>query len=200
MNSGQAGENSQDGMAFSGEERNVVDDTSAGNRDGKSFSVHFTAAPLTLPVPTMYGGSFSYLFDRDMQLEGSFYYASVPVFEVDVVSMHILAGMRYFLGNSFNLGLAFGYRDLALEYAGSDSDSVASISFPSYGIDLKVGNRWQWESVSFGVDWLGYFHSFAEVNEVEEDDTLEEALEKTIEAVAAIPTVYLFKFDIGVSF
>jgi hypothetical protein len=39
----------------------------------------------------------------------------------------------------------------------SISDEKNQAPFSDFGIDLGVGNRWQWETLSLGVEWVGVY-------------------------------------------
>ena len=66
-------------------------------------------------------------------------------------------GLRWFLGNSFNGRIGLRHRliegdNTILYRIGTEASRLRD-----FGLDLAIGNRWQWSWFTLGVDWLGYF-------------------------------------------
>ncbi|MCF8057871.1 MAG: hypothetical protein K9K67_01135 [Bacteriovoracaceae bacterium] len=69
-------------------------------------------------------------------------------------------GPRVFAGNSFYLDAGVFYLNSTYTYNSSfslfDSSSVKEVSiFKKAGATFKIGNQWQWDNFTLGVDWIG---------------------------------------------
>lgn len=69
-------------------------------------------------------------------------------------------GVRQFLGDFFNVRL--GMRIRHLEETESPGDKL-DFRTPNYwtvwdtGLDFALGNRWQWQNATLGIDWFGMY-------------------------------------------
>lgn len=82
---------------------------------------------------------------------------------------------KTFFGNSFyvNYGLSKNYsefrlkkaryslRDLLTNNVSRDLTYIRNEKWEHSGIDLSIGNQWQWEHFTLGADWVGFYQSFA---------------------------------------
>lgn len=77
------------------------------------------------------------------------------------------------------------------------------ISYRDVGIEVYIGNQWQLESFSLGVDWLGLFYPLyvasidfgKEVEAKEENDLI-----SLLKGEAALMDYRALRFYLGVSF
>lgn len=60
---------------------------------------------------------------------------------------NVAAQYKFFLGNSFYLAPEIFYLNYFRKYANRRLTSI--------GAGLKIGNQWQWEHFTLGVDWIG---------------------------------------------
>lgn len=81
---------------------------------------------------------------------------------------------KTFFDNSFyvNYGLSFNTSEFKVDenksFFGfpSSSSNDSQVTYSRYekwqhsGIDLSIGNQWQWEHFTLGTDWIGYYKSF----------------------------------------
>jgi hypothetical protein len=83
--------------------------------------------------------------------------------------------VRSFLGNSFNIAMGVNNRREKIEFQTDKLVSVFDsaiqrssdanitgiknhITATDYGIQVFLGNQWQWSYVTLGIDWVGYYH------------------------------------------
>lgn len=71
---------------------------------------------------------------------------------------------KYYFGNSFYLKPGLYYKDQETTITNDISSSTVIENLSAVGLDLRIGNQWQWEHFSFGIDWVGQsvdFHNFS---------------------------------------
>lgn len=93
--------------------------------------------------------------------------------------------VEYFSGNTFYLTAGVGERKLEYESlsfldrpGSAKSGRLRDVSYSDNGFELGIGNRWQWDYFTLGVQWLGVYTKFsdsdAELNFQGDADTLAE--------------------------
>ena len=104
-----------------------------------------------------HGVNIGRFIDRDKMVELSYFNAKFSG-QASRQSISLLSSrLRWFVGNSFNLGLGAGVRHL--EFGRSTEIDQTGVIYRGTGssalIGGTLGNRWQWGHTSFGCDWLG---------------------------------------------
>ncbi len=99
----------------------------------------------------------------------SFFYVRSSAFLFGSGSSASLAYQR-FLHQSLYVSLGLTYRDLTFEDVFSDavvqlidSEFKTQTVIRDIGIDLSIGNKWQWKNFNIAVDWLGYFERISPI-------------------------------------
>ena len=116
-----------------------------------------TGATMAVFAYVGHGVNIGRFIDRDKMVELSYFNAKFSG-QASRQSISLLSSrLRWFLGNSFNLGLGAGVRHL--EFGRSTEIDQTGVIYRGTGssalIGGTLGNRWQWGHTSFGCDWLG---------------------------------------------
>lgn len=115
---------------------------------------------------------------------------------------------RKFLGNSWNISPGIDYRTIHVNDfwdAGPDSFS-RSFKGTSTALNFQIGNQWQWEYVTFKVDWIGVSypvsHEITESKSSSQSNPQGEAaeLQRDQDRFVRKPTWNLLKLGLGWSF
>jgi len=127
-------------------------------REDKNIYLLGEVGSAVVPIYTR-GFSAGVLVDPLLSIE--FTYAegtkNVTYAEMDA-KLYSLKFKRYFTDSFYaNAGLA--YRDVADRTTDEVSEHFhIQRRGRSAGVDLSIGNRWQYDAVTVGIDWLGFFH------------------------------------------
>ena len=66
---------------------------------------------------------------------------------------------KQFWSNTFYTNTGFGYRDVTDRTTDKVSERFeVKRHGRSAGLDVSLGNRWQWDNITVGCDWVGFFH------------------------------------------
>jgi hypothetical protein len=188
-------------------------DSSEYHRQNKKFSI--VAQPIGIYVLPTIGASLGYYYsDRDLiELDFTSGNADFLIFELH--SSTITARWKRFFGNSFyaNFGLtsrSMGGETKVKSILTTEEDVDVKYSVSSVGLDVGIGNRWQWEYFSLGCDWVGYFMPISkgdvddDIPEARRNDPeYQESHRKTREDFKDLgesPNLYLLRFYLGASF
>jgi hypothetical protein len=100
-----------------------------------------------------------YYPDADLLIEGVYSRGLASAYFIKLRSDILEARARWFLGNSFYGSLGIGRRTISADF---DLSSVLGSSAFDVGATVNeltvnggLGSEWQWQTVTFGVDWLG---------------------------------------------
>jgi hypothetical protein len=187
----------------------VVEDSSEYHRENKVASavveLGFGAA---LTIGT--GGAVGYYLTPNSLLELSYVAGSSDYLFIAIESA--LAELRWkkFWGNSFYTNLGLGYRDIGLKadldlFNDPGSKINRTLGAQSLGVNLALGNRWQWENFTIGCDWLGLFVPISSTGDSEiKDQNVEpgdkEKMEDLVEDLGKATSSQFLRFYLGVSF
>lgn len=142
-----------------------------------------TATFMNLGESESLGISTSYFFTPDLLLGfkiSSDEKEASPKKSMDYTYRTKHAGFfgKYFFANSFYFDLGLGVRKSDFSYtktypfypnAGSRTSSVYE-HWLHLGPEVSLGNQWQWESFTFGVDWLSLYHPWKTYRKLRHSD------------------------------
>lgn len=115
------------------------------------------------PSPT-FGVSAGYYFSPNQIISGRFGIASGVISSMDEKILSI--DLKSFWGNSFYTRAGFSKRDYDFSWDVYPTDEEGNIGFEtetltaktsSMGLELGLGNQWQWNSFTIGADWVGVY-------------------------------------------
>jgi len=148
------------------EKRRSAGDTSAENREGKTFTLAIEV-PSFLPWPG--GGLAAGLFVRpDFLLEVAASYhvgwsgpSRLEQWSAEFYQLH----GRFFFANSFSLtggGAAYVFRETKKyePYTDGGEDPTSQSFLLTTGLHFTLGNHWQWDTFTLGVEWVGIYVPF----------------------------------------
>lgn len=80
-------------------------------------------------------------------------------------------GYRRFAGNSFNIMPTVYYRRSKSDRfnAGLFTTGRSTLIYEDVGVGLRIGNEWQWENFTLGVDWFGLNAKVIQLNKEKRD-------------------------------
>lgn len=179
-------------------------------------NVHFSA--LSTWVPLKYGISVGYLFSEYWTIEGEYTRKnlSAGLLGVDfggITDSRYGAQARWYpTGNSFNLIMGLYRSEFSAELGSSilsriGAPSGTMIRFTSFGPQVGLANRWQWDSgFTFGIDWLvAYIPLFGRdfddeaITGVSNPDDRSD-LDRLTSSVRNIPQFDVLKLTLGYTF
>lgn len=67
-------------------------------------------------------------------------------------------GVKQFAGNSFYYQPNISYRNVT-------HVTTVDYNYKDINLGVRIGNEWQWENFSFGVDWLGFNQHIIKIDE-----------------------------------
>ena len=135
-----------------------VDNESEANRTGKKYMLTIHAGGEFNATST--GATFGYFFDPNKLLMATVSKIDdADDFYDDHKGTIVKVSGRIFAGNSFYLDSGAYYLDSKYT-SGINSTTFSSTTketsiFKKGGATLKIGNQWQWENFTLGVDWIG---------------------------------------------
>ena len=99
------------------------------------------------------GGVF---LKKNINVGVSYMAMGVSYLNFELVSHLSTLKSEYFITESFYINLGLGQRSINLKHDSFESTKTASIS--SWGVSTGIGNRWRWEYVSIGCEWITLFY------------------------------------------
>lgn len=65
---------------------------------------------------------------------------------------------KHFVSNSFYWRGGMDYRTATVDYEDTwfTAGNLRSFDGTSFALNFQIGNQWQWENFTMGVDWVGY--------------------------------------------
>lgn len=67
-------------------------------------------------------------------------------------------GVKQFTGNSF-------YYQPNISYRSATHITTADYNYKDINLGVRIGNEWQWENFTLGVDWLGFNQHIIKIDE-----------------------------------
>lgn len=127
----------------------VYSDSSEYLRENNDFYLSASAGLIA------YSFNAGYFINPDSLLQTSYVKQSDTV--IGDSEMYALGGTR-FVGNSLYLTgqVAFRKGD-TIDYKNSIIDAEEILHSTDYGIDLAIGNRWNWENFILGGEWFAIY-------------------------------------------
>lgn len=174
------------------------ENSSAHARMGKNY--YLGAEIGSIPFSTQ-GVVVGYYLKPDFILEGAYDRFAYNSTTVDVEITNIQARSKKFWGNSFYTSHGLGYRTAKLDVKVLGESASATIS--SLGLDLGIGNRWQWDRFSIGIDWYDLFIPFIFTGDTSAKGSLGEAMktemDKNLDSIGKAKHGYIFRLSLGFS-
>lgn len=120
-------------------------------------------------------------------------------------------GYRHFFGNSFYLSTGLEYQELSHEgtersWFSSKHDilNYSRLSLKIWNASLAIGNQWQWQNFTIGVDWLGILAPIAsqeaDFQNTSKDPEYADAHRERSQHLTRYSEIYLLGLNIGASF
>jgi hypothetical protein len=185
--------------------------TSAFNREDKSMLVTAQLLGTSVsPVPMMGINAGIYLTgDLIAQLE--YGHGTLGLGFFDIRADTLGANLKLFTGNSFYFKGGLIYRQVYVDNVScilcEDKTPRDAGSASSLGIEGAIGNQWQWETFTLGVDWLGVVAPVAVLkteNKYDSSSSKSESTKQEINEVwndvAKAVNLSLLRFYLGASF
>ncbi len=157
-----------------------------------------------------HGVNIGGFIDRDKMVDLSYFNAKFSG-QASRQSISLLSSrLRWVLGDSFNLGLGAGVRQL--QFGKSAEIDHRGVIYRGTGssalIGGTLGNRWQWGHTSFGCDWLGVdlpVYSWgirgSQIDELSvQNDAVNQAISDEVARYVKKINLSLFKVQFGWSF
>ncbi|MBQ49266.1 MAG: hypothetical protein CMP10_17950 [Zetaproteobacteria bacterium] len=173
--------------AKEGETESEVGESEANRKNVKYTVLYESGFGMTLPTS---GFNAGYFLKPDQMVDFSYISGGTSSLGWSVIGV----GYKWFPGNSMYLHGGLGQRSLKLDI------DLGSAELSSLGLDIRLGNRWQWGGFTLGIDWLGYFlpiSSSASTSAAIPDNNkdLQDA-----EAIGQVAHLQLFRLGFGWSF
>lgn len=183
---------------------------SAYARNGKNYSLLVELFGFSVGGIPSAGLSGGYYLSPDQILEASYVRGSISYLSViEIFSSMYTIRLKKFWGNSFYTNFGAGTREIGagidLKALTGDSTLLAKQSATSAGIELAIGNRWQYDTFTIGCDWIGFFAPLTKLSYVDEmpagADPADAAKQKdAFDKIALTGNLELLRFYLGVSF
>ena len=154
----------QQSMKLEAESSEKTVKNSKQNRDKKKMNISFTAGR-ELGVNAV-GTEISYFLEPNSAI-----YIKYSNDDEDIRSGFentalVKLGLKKFKSNSFYYKVgAYHLSSNTKHYVKDSSNNYKSVksTFSELGISGSIGNQWQWENLSVGVDWLGINRTIVEL-------------------------------------
>ncbi len=148
----------------------VFNDSSEALREGKEWSLVFEPIGFSVAPIASYGLAAGAYLSSDMIMEASYAHGKTDFLIFNIFSDYTALHLKKFWGNSFYTNTGFAMRKLGAGFdlesiATGASDLKASSSTTSIGVELAIGNRWQWDTFTLGCDWIGAFLPIAKISD-----------------------------------
>ncbi|MEI6397235.1 MAG: hypothetical protein WCO71_00565 [Pseudomonadota bacterium] len=130
------------------------------NREGKHAYAAYEVIGLTMmPVS---GLRLGYFINPNLVAEVSYLTGSAKIGSFESRKSLMEAKAKYFLGETFYVDGGFAHESWGVNYSVLKSGGTLETAdirgkVTNTGIDLHIGNQWQWEGFTLGCDWVGYF-------------------------------------------
>jgi hypothetical protein len=180
---------------------------SSSNRSNKAAYVAYDAFGLTLmPVA---GPRIGYFVSKDFVAEAGFATGDAKLGEFEANKKIIEVKAKKFFGNSFYVDGGIGYETWEVSYpvavdSGSYDTRQLSGNVQNTGVELHIGNQWQWDGFTLGCDWVGYFLSLNTSTSFNDDSGVspekKEAEEKDVKQTFAGNSPHITRFYVGWAF
>jgi hypothetical protein len=192
-------------------------DTSADNRQGKTFAVTAQLLGSTVAPTAGYGLSLAYHFTGNdlMQIEatsGIYNYNESSVFleplRFKLSATTIGTNYKRFFGNSFYGKFGADYRKLTLsdvsvgkvKYLPSELGNAESIA-----ASVAIGNQWQFDYFTIGCDWFGIMAPISTIGTKSNVTGISNAndraeIEDSWNKIATVTTYQVLRFYMGATF
>src|SRR5690606_28780744 len=139
----------------------------------------------------------------------SYTQGSVTLSGVGVGWSMIEARAKFFVGNSFYLTGGAGQRTFTFTSELTPLDGgpefSAEAKATTLGATFAIGNQWQWDYFTLGLDWIGYFLPISQSGDSEvvfpgvvEDDLKE--LNDSLEELGKTPNLQVLRIYLGIAF
>lgn len=126
----------------------VYSDSSEVMREGKTLSAHLAVGLLAYQAGISLFINPVFLVEADYTKQKDYFSGMM-----NLATLSLL----YFFENSTYGRLGWTWRKGSPAELNSIVDEVQQAGVNDNGIDVGFGNRWQWENVSVGVEWLGAY-------------------------------------------
>lgn len=133
---------------------------SEANRQGKIAYVGAEAG-LGMVFPAT-GIEAGYFLTPNLIPSISYIQSDFTVSTASVTMSLVTVRALWFIGNSFYADFGVGQRSIAFDFS-LDAAAVGAgkykvgASVANFGLDIGIGNRWQWDGFWLGTEWVGYF-------------------------------------------
>jgi hypothetical protein len=182
---------------------------SESNRQGK-MAYAGAEAGLGFLLPAS-GGEAGYFITPDLVAALNYIQSDLSVGDALKLNAKLITARAfYYFGNSFYVNAGLGLRtykvDVSLENAVVGAGDVKeSVSTSNLGLDVGIGNRWQWSGFWLGVDWAGYFLPVTKsgddkvnVSGANPDDV--KSAQNDMNSLASAGTPHLLRLSLGWAF
>jgi hypothetical protein len=158
----------------------VPSDISEDNREDKKYLI--TATPLGIGLGFITGITGGYYLNPHTIVGGRIenHSLDLKIYGYEFFSAQTKSAggfVKYFMGNSFYIdaGLSANITEFTVKNIGYTSEK----GFYEYrqhekwqhgGLDLAIGNQWQWEHFTLGTDWIGIYQPLTQ-KQVEYENT-----------------------------
>lgn len=177
------------------------------NRDGKTAYAAFEAIGLTMtPVSGFRAG---YYVNPDVATEVSYGSSTTKIGSFESKKSIIEAKGKYFFGDTFYTDGGLTYETFDVKYSvyknGNifDAESLKG-NVSNTGVNLHIGNQWQWPGFTLGCDWVGYFLSLSSKSKFGNAEGLDAADQKkqedSIKTAMGGSSLHLARFYLGWAF
>lgn len=138
----------------------------------------------------------------------------VRAFELNTSLTQLYA--KWFVGNSFYLGLGLGMRSvdstIDIKAVAQDVGIKGTIEANTTAFSIRLGNQWSWDSgVTLGIDWLGYtmplgadskasIAQYGTAPQTEDLKDLQKDAEDAADSIGKAGTVTLLLLSLGFAF
>lgn len=185
----------------------VVRDSSEYHREGKKSFVAFELFGVN-PFPFgSYGIMGGVYFGPDTIVDGSYTTGKFELFGFKMKSDSLAVRYKSFHGNSFYWRAGGIYRAYSYNTSSDilSANSInGSVKVSSIGVDFAIGNHWQWETFTQGIDWIGFSSPLAGTYSVSRPtnatDEWYEKEKKTARSLTKQGDLQLFRYYLGISF
>ena len=177
------------------------------NREGKHAYAAYEVIGLTMmPVG---GLRLGYFINPNLVAEVSYLTGSAKIGSYESKKALMEAKAKYFLGETFYVDGGLAHESWDVKYSVLKSGTLLETSSLSgkvanTGIDLHIGNQWQWDGFTLGCDWAGYFLNLSTSTSYGSGSGLDEEDQKSEEAKVKKSlggsSAHLLRFYIGWSF
>jgi hypothetical protein len=124
----------------------------------------YIAAEIGLTIMPITGAKVGFFVSPQMLLEAGYYQGKAGVLGYDYQKKFMDLRIKWFVANSFYVVGGFGMEQWYVEYPVNTTDSTTLFSneimtaeATNTGLEIHIGNQWQFSSFTLGCDWAGFF-------------------------------------------